>query len=165
MQIKKSAGLADFFYINEQDCKPGYVMNGHLSRHIVTNMFKRPTRKQAGHFMLSVQSCFEWGLQCPFCYQKGGSLLHCPLPLPENIRRSALCCTFLGVTSTGRQPASCPMKPGLSSSASFRQQHPRPFILLTNNYNIINHTLKQLPPVNSLSKELFGTFSFEVPTT
>ena len=56
-------------------------MNGHLSRHIVTNMFKRPTRKQAGHFMLSVQSCFEWGLQCPFCYQKGGSLLHCPFTL------------------------------------------------------------------------------------
>lgn len=56
-------------------------MNGHLSRHIVANMFKRPTRKQAGHFMLSVQSCFEWGLQCPFCYQKGGSLLHCPFTL------------------------------------------------------------------------------------
>ena len=27
------------------------------------------------------------------------------------------CCTGLGVTSTGRYPASCPMKPGLSSSA------------------------------------------------
>ena len=28
-----------------------------------------------------------------------------------------LCCTGLGVTSTGRYPASCPMKPGLSSPA------------------------------------------------
>ena len=27
------------------------------------------------------------------------------------------CCTGLGVTSTGRYPASCPVKPGLSSSA------------------------------------------------
>ena len=28
------------------------------------------------------------------------------------------CCTGLGVTSTGRYPASCPVKPGLSSSDS-----------------------------------------------
>ena len=36
-------------------------------------------------------------------------------PLPENLRRFLFCCTFLRVTSTGRYPASCPMKPGLSS--------------------------------------------------
>ena len=30
------------------------------------------------------------------------------------------CCTGLGVTSTGRYPASCPAKPGLSSSEPFR---------------------------------------------
>ena len=39
-----------------------------------------------------------------------------PLPL----RAVIFCCTFLGVTSTGRYPASCPMKPGLSSSVPFR---------------------------------------------
>ena len=39
-----------------------------------------------------------------------------PLPL----RAVIFCCTFLGVTSTGRYPASCPVKPGLSSSAPFR---------------------------------------------
>jgi len=34
------------------------------------------------------------------------------------------CCTGLGVTSTGRYPASCPVKPGLSSSAlpSYRKK-------------------------------------------
>ena len=31
-----------------------------------------------------------------------------------------LCCTGLGVTSTGRYPASCPVKPGLSSPIPFR---------------------------------------------
>ena len=31
-----------------------------------------------------------------------------------------LCCTIFGVTSTGRYPASCPVKPGLSSSEPFR---------------------------------------------
>ena len=35
-----------------------------------------------------------------------------PLPLS---RRFLFCCTFLGVTPTGRYPASCPAKPGLSS--------------------------------------------------
>ena len=37
-----------------------------------------------------------------------------PLPACED-RRYTFCCTFLGVTSTGRYPASCPVKPGLSS--------------------------------------------------
>ena len=59
---------------------------------------------------------------CPFCYQKGGELLPrlftltgtcSKLPAPAVY----LCCTGLGVTSTGRYPASCPVKPGLSSPA------------------------------------------------
>ena len=40
------------------------------------------------------------------------------------------CCTFLGVASTGRYPAFCPMKPGLSSPAAFRHLQPRSFVLL-----------------------------------
>ena len=37
------------------------------------------------------------------------------------------CCTFLRVTSTGRYPASCPMKLGLSSPETFRYKQARPF--------------------------------------
>ena len=48
-----------------------------------------------------------------------------PLPL----RAVIFCCTFLGVTSTGRYPASCPMKPGLSSPAVFRHLQPRSPVL------------------------------------
>ena len=40
------------------------------------------------------------------------------------------CCTFLGVASTGRYPAFCPVKPGLSSPAVFRHLQPRSFVLL-----------------------------------
>ena len=40
-----------------------------------------------------------------------------PLPPKEAVY---FCCTGLGVTSTGRYPASCPVKPGLSSSVPFR---------------------------------------------
>ena len=57
---------------------------------------------------------------CPCCYQQGGSLLHCPSTLTGPKPAVYFCCTILGVTSTGRYPASCPVKPGLSSSAAFR---------------------------------------------
>ena len=69
-----------------------------------------------------VWSCFGWGLHGFSCYHENGSLLHClstltgtcsKLPAPAVY----LCCTGLGVTSTGRYPASCPVKPGLSSPA------------------------------------------------
>ena len=49
-----------------------------------------------------------------------------PLPPKEAVY---FCCTGLGVTSTGRYPASCPVKPGLSSPDSLRCQ-PRSFIPL-----------------------------------
>ena len=57
---------------------------------------------------------------CPFCYHNGGSLLHCLSTLTFLKKAVYFCCTGLGVTSTGRYPASCPVKPGLSSSAPFR---------------------------------------------
>ena len=51
-------------------------------------------------------------------------------PLPLKTVAVYFCCTGLGVTSTGRYPASCPMKPGLSSPAVFRHLQPRSFVLL-----------------------------------
>ena len=42
------------------------------------------------------------------------------------------CCTGLGVASTGRYPASCPVKPGLSSPAAFRRLQLRLSVLLVN---------------------------------
>ena len=54
-------------------------------------------------------------------------------PLPD-ILAVLFCCTGLGVTSTGRYPASCPMKPGLSSPAVFRHLQPRSSVLLIWNY-------------------------------
>lgn len=64
---------------------------------------------------------------CPVRYRTGGSLLHCPSTLtghahPLRVRTPAVhfCCTVSGVASAGRYPASCPVKPGLSSSGTFR---------------------------------------------
>ena len=41
-------------------------------------------------------------------------------PLPGIYRAVYFCCTILRVASTGRYPASCPVKPGLSSRTAFR---------------------------------------------
>ncbi len=49
-------------------------------------------------------------------------------PLPLNVA-VYFCCTILGVASTGRYPASCPVKPGLSSPAVFRHLQPRSPVL------------------------------------
>ena len=91
-----------------------------------------------------------------------------PLPPKEAVY---FCCTGLGVTSTGRYPASCPLKPGLSSSAPFRlysRDHLTCLHECYSNTNIFlskekNHqdfyTSKQLPPTNSLNSELCGISS------
>ena len=57
---------------------------------------------------------------CPSCCQEGGSLLHCPSNLTGGGPAVHFCCTVLGVASTGCYPASCPVKPGLSSPVPFR---------------------------------------------
>ena len=49
--------------------------------------------------------------------------LPCRLRAPKRLRTDMavhFCCTVPGVTSAGRYPASCPVKPGLSSPGPFR---------------------------------------------
>ena len=61
---------------------------------------------------------------CPARYRAGGSLLHCLSTITApNGTAVYLCCTGLGVTSTGRYPASCPVKPGLSSPECITYNH------------------------------------------
>ena len=95
-------------------------LDDHLSRITVASNFKRPTWKHSGQlysFLLGLAS--DGVYICPLCYHRGGSLLSCLSTL--TIKMAVyLCCTSLGVTSTGRYPASCPMKPGLSSPGTFR---------------------------------------------
>ena len=65
---------------------------------------------------------------CHCCYQQCGSLLLCLSTLTTTFAMAVyFCCTGLGVASTGRYPASCPMKPGLSSPA---RMQPRSSALL-----------------------------------
>ena len=107
----------------EKRCKPGSVVDDHLSWPYVTirlqyrlNGTTRPTRKHGGQpysFLFGLTSSGVY--MCLFCYQKSGGLLHHHSTLTNKILAVYFCCTSLGVTSTGRYPALCPMKPGLSS--------------------------------------------------
>ena len=113
---------------------------------------------------------------CPACYQDGGSLLHCLSTLTSASEAVYFCCTGLGVTSTGRYPASCPAKPGLSSSEPFRlfsrdylawlrKCYSSTFFCTCKEISFYYFTrLKQLPPINSLKIELFGTASLGTGT-
>ena len=125
---------------------------------------------------------------CHCCYQQCGSLLHCLSTLTIAFAMAVyFCCTGLGVASTGRYPASCPAKPGLSSPGPFRSCQPRLHILLCQKRNIrqliiisqtfsvvhppnhrsrkaASHTSKQLPPTNSRRIEFFGISSIGTPT-
>lgn len=76
---------------------------------------------------------------CHCCYQQCGSLLHCLSTLTIAFAMAVyFCCTGLGVASTGRYPASCPAKPGLSSSAAFRRMQPRLSVLLN---TVLHYTM------------------------
>ena len=52
----------------EQDDKPGYVLDDHLSRPSVARRLKRPTwdwRAACGFLRAPVRPCFGWGLHVP----------------------------------------------------------------------------------------------------
>ena len=119
------------FISGEQNDKPGSVMNDHLSCTAVASRVQRPTWKQAG------QACrLHLGLASDGVYMAPHVTVQTVVsytafpPSPHRSVAVYFCCTGLGVASTGRYPASCPVKPGLSSPAPCRRRA-RSFILLT----------------------------------
>ena len=63
-------------FLFEQVCKPGSVVNGHLSWYTVTSIIMRlfcGTERAILYLFLS--PCFKWGLHSLSCYQQSGKLL------------------------------------------------------------------------------------------
>ena len=119
---------------NELDCKPGYVESDHLSRIYVTIKLKQPTWNAAGNciipqaplqklYLVLLRMGFTEPVMLPWQRWALTSPFH---PYHTNMA-VYFCCTGLGVASTGRYPASCPVKPGLSSPA---RMQPRSSVLL-----------------------------------
>ena len=63
--------------------------------------------------------CFGWGLHVPCLLPAKRWALTPPFHPYRLIPAVYFCCTSLRVTPTGRYPASCPAKPGLSSPKDF----------------------------------------------
>ncbi len=120
-------------------------LNDHLSRPIVTNRFKRPTRERDGQPHSSLFGLASSGVYraCLVTKTAVSSYLAFP-PLPVKLA-VYFCCTSLGVASTGCYPAPCPMKPGLSSPATFRfcsRDHlSESGLIVSHNANFIKHFL------------------------
>jgi hypothetical protein len=106
----------------------------HSSRAAVTGRLEQPTRRLGRVTLprpfgrgalrpcLPTRPCSRWGLPCrPRCRGRGGllprrfTLTARGLPCGARGRRSFLCGTLLGVSATGRYPASHSMELGLSS--------------------------------------------------
>ena len=135
---------------------------------------------------VSVWSCFGWGLHMPRKLPYGRWSLKPPFHPYQQKLAVYFCCTSLGVASTGRYPASCPVKPGLSSPRRELHAVPTRREHLSYSYSFFNpplilaqcdtwrqrctctvfliYTLKQLPPINSLKMELFGIRLLSTPT-
>ena len=138
----------------QQTCKPGSVLNDHPSGTAVTNGLKRPTIAQPLSRRAGQARVRKLGLASDGVYP-AAHVTMCAVvsytalsPLPA--LRQAVCFLwhFPRVTPTGRYPASCPAKPGLSSG----DKRPRSFGLLTS-----TQTLNKEPPTNSLQMLFIGS--------
>ena len=111
--------------------------------------------------------CFLFGLassgvyMCPVCYQTGGSLLHCPSTLTGKAGGIFLLhCPWSHLRQTLSGTLPCEARTFLTVSLS--SETARPFVRLSANYYIISYTSKQLPPINSLKRDVFGIASLGI---
>lgn len=109
---------------NECRCKPGYVIDGHLSRTHVAMRLQQPTRERTSSPVLSVWSCFEWGLHSVPCCQRTGSLLHCLCTLTVSGGSFLLHCPVSRLNLTLSGILLCEARTFLSRTLSRFRQRP-----------------------------------------
>ena len=79
-----------------------------------------PPENTAGNCIVFYSVLLRMGFTCALVVTNKAVVSYAAFPPLPAEPAEYFCCTGLGVTSTGRYPASCPLKPGLSSSAAFR---------------------------------------------
>ena len=140
-------------------------VGGHPSRPAVARRLQRPTRGRSGGTTLPLLGLAPDGVYRAIrvAPDAGALLPHrftltcaadIPLQVGRRHRRSALCCTFLRVTPTGRYPASCPAESGRSSDGSpLRRAGPHAATRPTRHRSPFNHSstagrppLRPVPP-------------------
>jgi len=108
---------------------PHAVVIIHLERQLPAASSSQPTDSGESPLVAyatcpPTRPCSQWGLPCHLRYRKCGGLLPHRFTLTRrSLRRGGqtiLCCTFLGVSATGRYPALHSMELGLSSRRFLR---------------------------------------------
>ena len=101
---------------NKQIYKRSSVLDNHLSRLIVTNKLKCPTKckMRATSFYILTWTCSGWGLHGFPSHLGNGELLPRLFILTTKVA-VIFCCTFLRITPTRRYLAPCSMELRLSS--------------------------------------------------
>ena len=89
-----------------------------------------PPESRPGRPVALVSVLLRMGFTCASAVTSKAVVSYTAFPPLPVFPAVYFCCTFLGVASTGRYPAFCPVKPGLSSPAAFRRLQPRSFVLL-----------------------------------
>ena len=138
-------------------------LNGHLSSPAVASQAQATYPRADGPPCALCSVLLRMGFTCAPAVTSRAVVSYTALPpLPGKPWAVHFCCTILGVASTRRYLASCPVKPGLSSPAAFRfcsrdhLSYSKTFITLPYFQAFVqsNHTLKQLPPINSLHNRI-----------
>ena len=105
-----------FWIVPRLTCKPGSVVYGHLSGNAVAGELKRCSRLPPGEQPVRRQpNLAPDGVYTARGVSAAPVSSYLPFPSLQDEPAVCFCCTFLGVASTGRYPASCSAVLGLSS--------------------------------------------------
>ena len=118
----RGAGVS--FQVPSLICKPSSVVYGHLSRRVVADALQRYSRHMPNEQpMRHMPNLAPDGVCTARPVTEASVSSYLPFPSLQDKPAVCFCCTFLGVASTGRYPASCSAVLGLSS----RRKAARPY--------------------------------------
>ena len=96
------------FLFCDRYCKPGSVIDSHLSRRTVAGTLKPPPRRRSGKPYVSSTVLLRIEFTAPQCSHAAGELLPRLSILTPQCGAVSLCCTFPEVAFGGRYPLSLP---------------------------------------------------------
>ena len=124
IMIEKRNDILSFLFFCKRVCKPGSVLDSHLSMRTVAGALKPPPKsRRAG---VAKTRCSFHGVAPDRVYSDGHSrtvgraLISAFPPLPAERRRYISVALFLKSPSAGVTRYPCPAEPGLSSRTAFR---------------------------------------------
>ena len=105
---QEAAAKRSSFLFCDRYCKPGSVIDSHLSRRTVAGTLKPPPRRRSGKPYVSSTVLLRIEFTAPQCSHAVGELLPRLSILTPQCGAVSFCCTFPEVAFGGRYPLSLP---------------------------------------------------------